>query len=117
MAVGAFDTGTPQSDAVKHRDIVTNDSRLAHHDARTVVDEHALSEFGAGVDVYLELLVDLRCVHGSGRRYSSSRWGWVLTLLNHWRMRFCQQLETNSRKVMDGFAGGKPHKQEEEAML
>lgn len=59
MAVGAFDAGTPQSDAVKHRDIVTNDSSLAHHDARTVVDEHALSEFGARVDVYLELLINL----------------------------------------------------------
>lgn len=69
MTVGALDTGTPQSNTVKHRDIVANDSRLAHHDARTVVDEDALSEFGAGVDVYLKLLIDLVLIHRDGDRW------------------------------------------------
>lgn len=59
MPVGALDAGAPKSNPVEHRNIVTDDGSLAHHDARPVVDEHALPELGAGVDVYLELLIDL----------------------------------------------------------
>ena len=44
---------------MKHRNVVADDGRLAHHDARPVVNEHPLPELGGGVDVYLELLVDL----------------------------------------------------------
>lgn len=60
MSVSALHAGAPQGDSVKHRDIVADDGGLAHHDARPVVDEHALPELSAGVDVYLELLVDLK---------------------------------------------------------
>lgn len=59
MPIGALDTGAPERDPVQHRDVVADDSRLSHHDARAVVYEHALAELGAGVDVYLELLVHL----------------------------------------------------------
>src|SRR4051812_14591558 len=51
MAFATFFAGTTKRDALIHRDVIANHSRLADHDAHAMVDEDAASNFGAGMDL------------------------------------------------------------------